>query len=127
MSDARAPVRPAQVCRALLAALDASEGRRKRRVRDTTADTIGLGIKRAILEAVVHEDPAPDAFEAWLLEHCSAAPADVGVGAVRAMALDVFAEWKLAVASDSFAAWLDAGAPSDDRTGDPPRRDISAV
>jgi hypothetical protein len=127
VSDARTPVRPAHVCRALLAALDASEGRRKRRVRDTTADAIGLGIKRAILEAVVDEDPAPDTFEAWLFEQCRAAPADVGAGAMRAMALDVFAEWKLAVASESFAAWLDAGAPSDDRAGDPPRRDISAV
>jgi hypothetical protein len=127
VSSAKSSIRPAQVCRALLDALDASEGRRKRRARDTTADSIGLGIKRAILEAVVRADPAPDAFESWLLEHCLAAPSDVGVGAMRAMALDVFAEWKLAIASESFSAWLEAGAPSDDRSGEPPRRDPSVV
>jgi hypothetical protein len=127
MSESRAPLRPADVCRGLLAALDASDGRRKKRVRDTTADAIGIGIKRSILEAAVRDDPAPDAFEGWLLEQCLAAPVDVGVGAMRAMALEVLHEWRLAAASDDFAAWLAAGAPSDDRSGEPPRRDVSAV
>lgn len=120
-------VRPADVCRGLLAALDASEGRRKRRVRDTTADAIGLGIKRAILEAASRDDPGPEAFEAWLLTRCLEAPADVSVGAMRAMAREVLTEWRLAAASVDFASWLEAGAPSDDRASDPPSRDVSAV
>jgi hypothetical protein len=33
---------------------------------------------------------------------------------VRAMALEVYAEWRLAEASRSFHAWLEQGAPSDD-------------
>src|SRR2546422_5226163 len=41
-----APARPGEICRELLAALDASEGRRRRRKRDTTPDAIGLTIKR---------------------------------------------------------------------------------
>src|SRR5690606_22702639 len=44
------PARPADFCRGLLAALDASEGRRRRRKRDTTPDAIGLAIKRELLE-----------------------------------------------------------------------------
>ena len=126
MSGPRALLRPSDLCRGLLAALDASEGRRKRRRRDTTADGIGIGIKRSILEAAVRDDPAPDAFEGWLLEQCLAAPADVSVGAMRAMAREVLHEWKLAAASGDFAAWLAAGAPSDDRSGEPPRRDAGA-
>ena len=47
--------RPSDVCRGLLAALDVSEGRRKRRARDTAADAIGLGIKRTLLDAAVHD------------------------------------------------------------------------
>lgn len=115
------------MCRGLLAALEASEGRRKRRARDTTPDAIGLAIKQSILEAAVREDPAPDAFEGWLVEQCLAAPADVGVGAMRAMALEVLQEWTLAAASDGFAGWLAAGAPSDDRSGEPPRRDPTSI
>jgi hypothetical protein len=123
----RALPRPAEVCRGLLAALEASEGRRKKRARDTTADAIGIGIKQSLLEAAVRDDPAAEAFEGWLLEQCLAAPADVGVGAMRAMALEVLQEWKLASGSHDFAAWLAAGAPSEDRSGDPPRRDPTAV
>src|SRR5438132_12968000 len=47
--------RPAVVCRELLAALDASEGRRRRRKRDTTPDAIGLTIKRDLLERAVEQ------------------------------------------------------------------------
>jgi hypothetical protein len=46
------------------------------------------------------------------MERCQAA--GVASGPVRAMALDVYAEWRLAEASRSFQAWLDQGAPSDD-------------
>ena len=112
------PARPADVCRELLRALDASEGRRQRRKRDTTPDAIGLGIKRALLEAAIADEPAPDQFEAWLLARCLAADENVSVGAVRMMALDVLAEWRLAQRAPDFRAWLDRGAPSDDARAD---------
>ena len=107
------PARPAQICAELLEALQASEGRRKRRVRDTTADAIGLRIKRELLEEIVRADPDPNDFEGWLLERCLAeGPAD---GPVRAMAMTIWDEWQLTAASDDFRRWLSNGAPSDDR------------
>jgi hypothetical protein len=106
--------RPALVCRELVAALEASEGRRRRRKRDTTPDAIGLGIKRDLLEAAVAADPDPEVFEGWLLERCLAPSGGASVGAVRAMALELLAEWRLACAAEDFAAWLDRGAPSED-------------
>jgi hypothetical protein len=118
------PLRPAEICRQLLAALDASEGRRRRRKRDTTPDAIGMAIKRTLLEETVRDDPDADAFERWLLERClsvdEAGPehGDPGrsgpSGPVRAMALEVQAEWRLAQTSGVFRSWLDHGAPSDD-------------
>ena len=106
--------RPIDLCRGLLAALDASEGRRRRRQRDTTPDAIGLGIKRALIEAAIREDPEPGEFEAWLLGRCLAAEGTVSVGGMRAMALDVLAEWRLAESSPQFSEWLRQGAPSAD-------------
>jgi hypothetical protein len=105
-------LRPADVCRQLLAALDASDGRRKRRKRDTTPDAIGMTVKRDLLASAVQEDPAPEAFENWLLQKCLAA--GIGSGPVHAMALDLLHEWRLALASPSFQIWLSQGAPSDD-------------
>jgi hypothetical protein len=107
-------LRPRDVCAGLLTALEASEGRRRRRKRDTTADAIGLGIKRDLLEAAVEADPGPEAFEAWLLEYCLAAPGGAPVGAARAMALEILAEWRLADMAPDFVHWLAQGAPSDD-------------
>lgn len=107
--------RPVDVCRALLDALEATEGRRRRRKRNTTADAIGIGMKRALLEEAMRDDPDPDAFEGWLLERCF--ERGNGEGAWRAMALDIFDEWRMASAAPSFQAWLEAGAPSDDRPG----------
>jgi hypothetical protein len=95
-----------------LNALDAADGRRKRRKRDTTPDAIGLGVKRDLLERAVAADPAPEAFEAWLLEQCYAVGGNEG--GVRAMALSIFEEWRLANAADEFRDWLARGAPSDD-------------
>jgi hypothetical protein len=124
--------RPAAVCRRLLDALEASEGRRKRRKRDTTPDALGMAIKRSLLESAVADDPEPGAFEGWLLERALSATPDVSVGAVRAMALEIFTEWRLASESPAFDSWLEAGAPSDDRSpsagigttaGSPPERD----
>ena len=105
-------MRPAETCSRLLAALDASEGRRRRRKRNTTPDSIGMAIKRAILEETVRYDPEPDAYEGWLLERCLTQgwPS----GPMRAMALDVLSDWRLAQTSVVFRSWLEQGAPSDD-------------
>jgi hypothetical protein len=104
--------RPAVICRQLLQATDASEGRRKRRKRNTTPDSLGIEVKRELLEAVVADDPDPDAFEAWLFARVQTSGARAG--ATRAMALQVWDEWQFALASGGFRAWLAAGAPSDD-------------
>jgi hypothetical protein len=106
--------RPARFCEGLLAALDASEGRRRRRKRDTTPDAVGLAIKRDLLEAALRDDPDPDEFEGWLLRYCLDAGGDTSVGATRMMALDVLAEWRLVQAAPDFLDWLARGAPSED-------------
>ena len=105
-------LRPADVCRQLLAAMDATDGRRRRRKRDTTPDAIGMALKRELLEGAVRENPEPAAFEAWLLQRCQAT--GPSTGPVRAMALEVLAEWRLAAVAPAFRQWLDQGAPSDD-------------
>jgi len=104
--------RPAEVCRGLLAALDAADGRRKRRKRDQTPDLIGLGLKRRLLERAVADDPDPGAFEAWLLEQSLLSESP---GGARAMAIQILDEWRLAEAAREFGDWLAGGAPSDDR------------
>jgi hypothetical protein len=82
-----------------------------------------MTIKRRLLEETVRDDPDPDDFEGWLLERCLSAGdcaggSDAGwptaTGPVRAMALDVLAEWRLAQRSAVFRSWLEQGAPSDD-------------
>jgi hypothetical protein len=103
-------LRPADVCKALLAALEASEGRRRKRKRDQTPDAIGLSIKRSLLARVVEDDPSPEAFEEWLLNYCLASSA----GSIAAMARTIFEEWCLTHSIDEFKAWLGRGAPSDD-------------
>ena len=105
-------MRPAEICSRLLAALDASEGRRRRRKRDTTPDEIGMRIKRRLLEETVRDDPDPQDYEKWLLERCLMS--DTPSGPVRAMALEVMAECRLAQESGVFRSWLERGAPSDD-------------
>jgi hypothetical protein len=106
-------LRPAQVCGALLAALEAAEGRRRSRKRDQTPDGIGLTIKRELLHRAVQENPNPEAFEEWLL-HTALACAPQSSGAVTAMARAIYDEWKLAHSMNEFKIWLDSGAPSDD-------------
>lgn len=108
-------VSPAQLCTGLLAALDASEGRRRRRSRNTTADSIGLDIQRTILDAAVRENPPAEHFERWLLERCVAE--GESDGAHRAMALSIWHEWQLASSAGGVSAWLTSGARSDDREG----------
>lgn len=112
---ASAGPRPAELCRALLLALEASEGRRRRRKRDTRPDAIGLEIKRRLLEEAVRDDPEPDGFEAWLLARCAAA--GPGEGATRAMAVSIRDEWRLSSVHPDFHGWLSEGAPSADRLG----------
>ena len=109
---------PAQLCEGLLGALDASEGRRRRRSRNTTADSIGLAIQRELLEAAVRESPDANDFERWLMERCLAQ--GESDGATRAMALFIWQEWRLASEAEGYSRWITAGAPSDDREGASP-------
>ena len=107
-----AALRPAELCRELLATIDASEGRRRRRKRDTTPDAIGLSLKRDLLTEAIAADPDADQFEDWLFERCLVAGA--GSGGLRAVALSIFEEWRFADQAENFRNWLAAGAPSDD-------------
>jgi hypothetical protein len=93
---------PREFSRALLAALEASEGRRRARKRDQTPDAIGLALKRRLLERAIQESPSADGFEAWLLY------------AGNPMAVTVLEEWRLAHTMPQFASWLERGAPSED-------------
>lgn len=106
--------RPADLCRALLEALEASEGRRRKRKRDQTPDAFGLAVKRALLQRVVEDDPQPEAFEEWLLNYPQTCKAPELAGPAFAMARAVFEEWRLAHALGEFRLWLERGAPSDD-------------
>lgn len=114
IGDTAAPIRPADVCRALLAALDASEGRRRKRKRDQTADAIGLAVKRNLLQRAVEDDPHPDGFEQWLLDYPPTCTAPGEAGPAFAMARAVFDEWRLAHSLREFRVWLEQGAPSED-------------
>ena len=64
-------LQPKTFCAALLAALEASEGRKRKRKRDQTPDTIGLLAKRELLERAVCEQPDAEEFEAWLHEYAA--------------------------------------------------------
>ena len=108
-----ATIRPAEFCRELLVSLEASEGRRTRRKRDTTPDAIGLAIKRGLLEDAMRDDPDAENFEGWLLEQCLRVRE--GSGGVRAMALSIWDEWRLVSQAAGYREWLASGAPSDDR------------
>jgi hypothetical protein len=105
---------PADLCRSLLAALEASEGRRRKRKRDQTPDAIGLAVKRDLLQRAVADNPRAEHFEAWLLRYPSTCPAPELAGPAFAMARAVFEEWRLAHSLGEFRRWLERGAPSDD-------------
>jgi hypothetical protein len=111
-------LRPADVCKALLNALDASEGRKRKRKRDQTPDTIGLTIKRSLLDRAVADDPEPEAFEEWLFRYPTDCSTPEWPGAASAMARALLEEWRLAHSLDDFRAWLEQGAPSDDTKDD---------
>src|SRR5688500_1749281 len=112
-------LRPAAVCKALLTALEASEGRRRKRKRDQTPDDIGLTFKRELLEKAVSDDPEPEAFEEWLLNYTAIHDS---AGGIFAMAQAVFEEWRLSHSMNEFKSWLEQGAPSDDATDGSPSR-----
>jgi hypothetical protein len=114
VKDGATTFRPADVCRALLAALEASEGRRRKRKRDQTPDAFGLAVKRALLQRVVEDDPEPEAFEKWLLDYPLTCEAPELAGPSSAMARAVVEEWRLAHALGEFRLWLEQGAPTDD-------------
>jgi hypothetical protein len=106
--------RPRDVCRALLAALEAAEGRRRSRKRDQTPDAFGLGVKRTLLEHAIDADPEPADFEQWLIRYPRTCGRPELEGPAAAMARAVFEDWELAQRSPEFRQWLAAGAPSDD-------------
>lgn len=110
-SPGGAPLRPAEFCRLFLAALAAAEGRKRRRKRDQTPDTIGLNLKRELLERAIAADPEPADFEAWLLAQTLAAPA---AGPVRAMCGEILHEYRVACIDPDYGRWLAAGAYSAD-------------
>jgi hypothetical protein len=116
LEDSSHALRPADVCRALLAALDASEGRRRNRKRDQTPDAFGLSVKRDLLQQAIEHDPQPEAFEEWLLKYPLTCKAPQLAGPAFAMARAVFEEWRLAHSLGEFRIWLEQGAPSDDAT-----------
>src|SRR5881275_2934695 len=84
-------LRPGDFCRQLLNAMAASEGRRRRRKRDTTPDALGMELKRDLMARAAEADPDPDGFEAWLLQQVLAAPAG---GPVRAMCAEILDEYR---------------------------------
>ncbi len=111
MTAEPATLQPSAFCRHLLEALEASEGRSRKRKRDQSPDRIGLELRRELLERVVAEDPAPEAFEGWLLEQVLASPFP---GPIRALCIQIKEEYRLMALDPRFAEWLAAGAPSDD-------------
>ena len=114
IDDSSQVFRPADLCKALLDALEASEGRRRKRKRDQTPDAFGLAIKRELLRRAVEDNPGPEAFEAWLLNYPLTCTAPELAGPAFAMARAVFEEWRLAHSLGEFRLWLERGAPSDD-------------
>ncbi len=118
-------LRPGHFCRLLLNAMAASEGRRRRRKRDTTPDALGMELKRQLMARAAEEDPAPEALEAWLLEQAITAPdarlsprpdgsPSPAGGPVYAMCAEILDEYRVARLDPGFERWLAAGAFSED-------------
>jgi hypothetical protein len=115
MTEQPAALRPGEFCRLMLRTIEASEGRRRRRKRNTTPDAIGLDIKRDLLQRAADDDPAPEAFEAWLLQQAITAPAS---GPVRALCGEILVEYQVAQQDPDFGRWLAEGAYSADADPD---------
>lgn len=120
MADVVIALRPGEFCRWALTAQDAAEGQRRRRKRDQRPDQVGMAIKADLLTRAAEADPEPEAFEAWLLGQVLGAPAG---GPIRAMSLQILAEYRFALLDPALTAWLRAGAPSDDAQPVRARRD----
>lgn len=103
------PLRPSTYCQRALNAILVSEERRKRRKRDTGPDVLGMEIKRDLLKDAIEADPEPEKFEPWLLQRVIESKAG---GPVRAMALEILAEYRNACSVESFGGWLEQGAPT---------------
>ena len=102
-------LRPAEFCRQSLEIIQISEERRKRRKRNTGPDMVGMDMKRTLLERAIEADPEPEEFEAWLLQQVIDAPAG---GPLRAMAMEIHADYENARVVESFGGWLSEGAPA---------------
>lgn len=120
MTEGATLLRPGEFCQQMLRTIEASEGRRKRRKRNTTPDAIGLEIKRSLLERAAADDPAPEAFEGWLLQQAIQAPAS---GPVRALCSEILMEYQVARHDPDFGRWLAQGAFSADAESPPPPPD----
>lgn len=116
IGDGSGPLRPAEFARLARASIEVSEGRRRRRQRDTLADELGLELKLALLEAIEAADPEPEELEAFLLEY--ALRPERPSGPIRGVCTDLRAEWEIAQIAPAFAAWLREGAPE---RGEEPR------
>ena len=104
-------IRPAAVCELLLNSIAVAEGRRRRRPRNTTPDNIGLNLKLQVLEECIAADPAPGAFEAWLLSR-SVGSADAS-GPLRAVCADILFEWQTVQSLPDYRDWLLAEPEAD--------------
>lgn len=102
-------LQPAEYCSQALQAIEVSEARRKRRKRDTGPDVIGMDIKRDLLRKAAEEKPSAEEFEGWLMQQVANAPAG---GPIRAMAIEIYADYENARAFQSFSNWLEEGAPT---------------
>src|SRR5688572_22872539 len=102
MTLSASALRPGAFCHSLLHALEASEGRTRRRKRDQTPDVIGLEIKRDLLRRAIDEDPLAEEFEIWLMAQVLAASAG---GPVRAMSVEILHEYRLAQLQSDFGEW----------------------
>jgi hypothetical protein len=71
-----------------------------------------MNLKRTLMEETIRQNPEPEMYEGWLLERCLASPE--ATGSIRAMALELLSDWRLAQTSEVFRSWLAHGAPSDD-------------
>jgi hypothetical protein len=103
------PLSPAEYCRNALNAIEVSERRRRKRKRDTGPDLTGMDMKRELLELAIEERPGPEEFEGWLLNRVMQASAG---GPLRAMAMEILADYQNARQFQEFNSWLDEGAPT---------------
>jgi len=74
-----------------------------------------MTIKRQLLSQAVMDDPDPEMFEAWPVRQCLAEADSASMGAMRAMASEILAEWGLARTLADFWVWLGRDPPSEDR------------